>query len=95
MLAAMALGSAAWLAMSRHKQAQLTTLDILILFGALVVPNLPGIGIELQGFSLLVLRLVNFFYAVEVIGIGIRGVVAHRVPVALSLALLTSQTFFI
>ena len=66
-LVAIALATATVLRLSSKVGVQVTPLDLIILFFALVAPNLPGIGALPQAVTLGVAKLVVGLYAVEVI----------------------------
>jgi UDP-GlcNAc:undecaprenyl-phosphate GlcNAc-1-phosphate transferase len=51
--------------LSRERRFELTTLDVLLLFIALVVPNLPGLTTGTGNLGLSVLKLVALVYAIE------------------------------
>lgn len=77
-LAVIGIGNVSWLLLSERRESQMTTLDVLVLFGALVVPNLPVLGGEMQSVATLILRLVCLFYAVEVVASVYRSRWAFR-----------------
>lgn len=86
MLVTLALACVASLGFANRSGTQLTTLDILILFGVLAVPNLPGlIGAE-SGIGMLAVRLVVCFYAAEVLAAGAHG--ARAVPIIVLLGMI-------
>jgi hypothetical protein len=61
----MAVGTALRLRLANDRRFELTPLDLIVLFVALVVPNLPGsIGLP-NGGALGIAKLVIFFYAIE------------------------------
>jgi len=81
------------LGLSNRKGVQLTTLDTLILFGAIAVPSLPGLLTEQEGVAMLVIRLVIFFYAAEVLAaVGPRN---RILPLAATLGLVVVHLQFI
>lgn len=88
LLAVIGIGNVAWLWLSERRESQMTTLDVLILFGALVVPNLPILATEAQSFATLVLRMVCLFYAVEVVAAAYRSQWVFRGVLIASLGLL-------
>ena len=88
LLLVIGLGNVTWLLLGERRESQMTTLDVLILFGALVVPNLPALNTELQGMATLVLRLICLFYAVEVVAAAYRSRVFFRVSLVGCLVLL-------
>jgi UDP-GlcNAc:undecaprenyl-phosphate GlcNAc-1-phosphate transferase len=55
------------LRVSQAQEFQLTTLDILVLFIALVVPNLPGTGLNGQVLGMALAKMCIFFYAMELV----------------------------
>jgi hypothetical protein len=62
-----AAGTVIYLRLSKQRPFQLTPLDLLVLFVALVVPNLAaGLGMP-HGGALGIAKLVILFYAVEVL----------------------------
>ena len=81
------------LGLSNRNGVQLTTLDTLILFGAVAVPSLPGLLQDQSGVGMLVMRLVIFFYAAEVIAAF--GVRYRAVPLAAALALVILHLQFL
>ena len=81
-------GTLLWLMLSDRRESQMTTLDVLILFGALVIPNLPAFGGELQSMTTLVLRLVCLFYAVEVAAAAYRSRWTFRAALVACLGLM-------
>ena len=94
-LAVLGVAVLTWLALYNRYGSQLTTLDVLILFGAFVIPNLSGLDLELQGLSILVLRLVCFFYATEVVAVRLASSRAARVPLLVALALFIVYPLFL
>jgi UDP-GlcNAc:undecaprenyl-phosphate GlcNAc-1-phosphate transferase len=63
----MAVGTALRLRLANDRRFELTPLDLIVLFVALVVPNLPGsIGLP-DGGALGIAKLVVLFYAIEVL----------------------------
>jgi len=93
LLAALALACVASLGSSNRNGAQLTTLDILILFGALTIPNLPGLMTAQSGIGMLAVRLVVCFYAAEALAGGPRGTKA--LPLMVILGTILSYLYFI
>jgi len=45
----------------------LTPLDLIVLFVALVIPNLPGLGGMPEGSANAIAKVVVFFYAIELL----------------------------
>ncbi len=80
-------GNVVWLLLSERREMQMTTLDVLIIFGALVVPNLPILN-DTQGIAALILRLVCLFYAVEVVAAAYRSRIFFRIALVACLALI-------
>jgi UDP-GlcNAc:undecaprenyl-phosphate/decaprenyl-phosphate GlcNAc-1-phosphate transferase len=64
---AMAIGTVLRLRLSADRRFELTPLDIIVLFVALVVPNLPGSFGLPDGGALGIAKLVILFYAIEVL----------------------------
>ncbi len=62
-----ALGTAVRLRLLNDRRFQLTPLDLIVLFMALVVPSLPGTLHLPQGGALAIAKLVIVFYAVEML----------------------------
>jgi len=93
LLAALALACVASLGTSNRNGAQLTTLDILILFGVLVIPNLPGLMNGQSGIGMLAVRLVVCFYAAEALAGGSRG--TRALPLMVILGMLLTHLHFI
>jgi len=94
LLVSLVVADVLWLALYNRHGSQLTTLDILILFGVLVIPNLALFGPESQAFALLALRMAAFFYAAEVIAVGLRPGILSRLPLLLTLSLLAVHPYF-
>ncbi|MEL6301584.1 MAG: MraY family glycosyltransferase [Pseudomonadota bacterium] len=88
LLALIGLANVTWLLVSDRRESQMTTLDVLILFSALVVPNLPILADEIQSVATLILRLVCLFYAVEVTAAVFRSSWFFRALLLASLGLL-------
>ena len=66
---------------------QITSLDLIVLFMALVVPSLPGMLNLPHGVALSILKLVVLFYAVEVLASRVEArAVWMRLAVACALA---------
>jgi UDP-GlcNAc:undecaprenyl-phosphate GlcNAc-1-phosphate transferase len=61
----MAAGTALLLRLANDRRFELTPLDLIVLFVALVVPNLPGSFGLPDGGALGIAKLVVFFYAIE------------------------------
>jgi UDP-GlcNAc:undecaprenyl-phosphate/decaprenyl-phosphate GlcNAc-1-phosphate transferase len=62
-----ALATAIRLRLSREQRFELTPLDLIVLFMALVVPNIPGsLGLP-HGGALAIAKLVVVFYSVEIL----------------------------
>lgn len=66
-IAAAALGTALRLRMDPERRFQLTPLDLIVLFGALVVPSLLGSAAMAAGGAIGIAKLVILFYAIEVL----------------------------
>jgi UDP-GlcNAc:undecaprenyl-phosphate GlcNAc-1-phosphate transferase len=64
--------------LSAQQRFEATPLDLLLIFGALALPNLPGVAAASSNFGLSAAKLVVLCYAVEMI-----AVVGSRVRVAL------------
>lgn len=62
-----ALATAVRLRLHNDRRFQLTPLDLIVLFMALVVPNLPGTLRLPQGGALAIAKLVIVFYAIEML----------------------------
>ncbi|MEO1036532.1 MAG: MraY family glycosyltransferase [Pseudomonadota bacterium] len=92
LLIVLGLGNVAWLIFNSNRALQLTTLDILLLFAALVVPNLPVLSADVQGLATLVFRLVVLFYSVEVIAAAFPRGLVLRMAVTSSLLLIAVNT---
>ena len=92
LLLVLGVANVVWLVFNADRAAQLTTLDILVLFAALVIPNLPVLGAEIQGIATLIFRLVCLFYAVEVIAAGFKRGLVLRMAVTTSLVLIAANT---
>ncbi len=64
--------------LSAQRRFEATPLDLLLIFGALALPNLPGVAAASSNFGLSAAKLVVLCYAVEMI-----AVVGSRLRVAL------------
>jgi UDP-GlcNAc:undecaprenyl-phosphate/decaprenyl-phosphate GlcNAc-1-phosphate transferase len=63
---------------SRQRRFEATPLDLLLIFGALALPNLPGLAAAPSNFGLSAVKLVVLCYAVEMI-----AAVGSRLRIAL------------
>jgi UDP-GlcNAc:undecaprenyl-phosphate GlcNAc-1-phosphate transferase len=72
---------------SRERRFQATPLDLLLIFGALALPNLPGLAAAPSNLGLSAVKLVVLCYAVEMI-----AAVGSRVRVAL---LVVAAAFYV
>lgn len=88
LLVVLGVANLTWLILGQRRGAQMTALDVLVLFAALVVPNLPGIGDALDGIGRLVLRLACLFYAAEVVAASWRSRIAFRFALVACLGLI-------
>jgi len=52
---------------ARDRKFALTPLDVLVIFVVLVGPNLPGTPLNQPGISLLVAKMICFFYGCELV----------------------------
>ena len=64
--------------LSAQRRFEATPLDLLLIFGALALPNLPGVAAASSNFGLSAAKLVVLCYAVEMI-----AVIGSRVHAAL------------
>jgi UDP-GlcNAc:undecaprenyl-phosphate/decaprenyl-phosphate GlcNAc-1-phosphate transferase len=81
------IASALRLRWQADRRFQVTSLDLIVLFMALVVPSLPGILNLPHGGALSILKLVVLFYAVEVLVSRVEArAIWMRVAVACALA---------
>jgi UDP-GlcNAc:undecaprenyl-phosphate/decaprenyl-phosphate GlcNAc-1-phosphate transferase len=62
-----ALATAVRLRLHNDRRFQVTPLDLIVLFMALVVPSLPGIFHLPHGGALTIAKLLILFYAIEVL----------------------------
>jgi UDP-GlcNAc:undecaprenyl-phosphate GlcNAc-1-phosphate transferase len=62
-----AVGIAIRLRLFNDRRFQLTPLDLIVLFMALVVPSLPGTFGLPQGGALAIAKLIVIFYAIEML----------------------------
>jgi hypothetical protein len=84
-----ALGTALRLRLDPERRFALTPLDIIVLFGALVVPSLLGSVAMADGGAIGIAKLVVLFYAIEVLVSRVElGVVWLRISVAAVLTVL-------
>jgi UDP-GlcNAc:undecaprenyl-phosphate/decaprenyl-phosphate GlcNAc-1-phosphate transferase len=84
-----AVATAVHIRLRNDRRFEITSLDLIVLFMALVVPSLPGILHLPQGGALTIAKLVILFYALEVlIGRVERRAVWVRVAVIATLAAL-------
>ncbi len=51
--------------LSRERRFEVTTLDVLLIFVALVIPNLPGLVVGPSNLGISILKLIVLVYAVE------------------------------
>jgi UDP-GlcNAc:undecaprenyl-phosphate GlcNAc-1-phosphate transferase len=68
----MAMAIAVRFRLSSDRRFKITPLDVLVVFIALVIPNLPGSIVAPQGLGASVGKLIVLFYAVETLSAGIR-----------------------
>jgi hypothetical protein len=54
---------------SEHRRFEATPLDLLLIFGALALPNLPGVAAASSNLGLSAAKLVVLCYAVEIIAV--------------------------
>jgi UDP-GlcNAc:undecaprenyl-phosphate/decaprenyl-phosphate GlcNAc-1-phosphate transferase len=81
------VGTAVRLRLHRDRRFQVTPLDLIVLFMALVVPSLPGTINLPHGGALTIAKLVILFYAIEVLVSRVEGrTVWLRVAVVSTLA---------
>jgi hypothetical protein len=52
---------------TRWRRFEVTTLDVLVVFIALVLPNLPGLQVAPSDLGLSVVKLIVLLYAVEML----------------------------
>jgi UDP-GlcNAc:undecaprenyl-phosphate/decaprenyl-phosphate GlcNAc-1-phosphate transferase len=64
---ALAISTAVSLRLSPGRRFALTPLDLIVLFIALVVPNLPGLRGIPQGGAIAIAKVVILFYALELL----------------------------
>ena len=84
-----ALGTALRLRLDAERRFQLTPLDIIVLFGTLVVPSLLGSAAMAAGGAIGIAKLVILFYAIEVLVSRIElGVMWLRISIAAVLTVL-------
>jgi hypothetical protein len=75
----MAVAIAVRFRLSADRRFQVTSLDVLVIFIAVVVPNLPGSVVAPQALGVGIFKLVVLFYALETLSAGIREP-AWRLP---------------
>ena len=76
----------------RKKGFQATTMDFLILFIAIIVPNLPDPAIRSQNLGFLAVEIIVFFFSYEVIITELRGVLNLLVaPTILALVIIGAR----
>lgn len=68
----MVLAIAVRFRLSSDRRFKVTPLDVLVVFIALVIPNLPGSIVAPQGIGASVGKLIVLFYAIETLSAGIR-----------------------
>jgi UDP-GlcNAc:undecaprenyl-phosphate GlcNAc-1-phosphate transferase len=68
-----AVGTAVRLRLYNDRRFQLTPLDLIVLFMALVVPSLPGTLHLPHGGALAIAKLVILFYAIEMLVSRVEG----------------------
>jgi len=61
------IGTAVRLRLLNDRRFQVTPLDLIVLFMALVVPSLPGVFRLPEGNALAIVKLIIVFYSVEVL----------------------------
>jgi UDP-GlcNAc:undecaprenyl-phosphate/decaprenyl-phosphate GlcNAc-1-phosphate transferase len=61
------MGTAVRLRLQNDRRFQVTPLDLIVLFMALVVPSLPGVFKLPQGNALAIVKLIILFYSIEVL----------------------------
>jgi UDP-GlcNAc:undecaprenyl-phosphate GlcNAc-1-phosphate transferase len=89
-----AVGIAIRLRLLNDRRFQLTPLDLIVLFMALVVPSLPGIFHLPEGGALAIAKLIVIFYAIEMLVSRSEGrAVWVRIASASVLAALTLRSF--
>jgi UDP-GlcNAc:undecaprenyl-phosphate GlcNAc-1-phosphate transferase len=89
-----AVATAAALRFAEKPQFQLNTMDLLVLFTAIVVPNLPGAIWGDANLAALAARLAVLFYALELVMSGDREhATASRVAASLTLGALAIKGF--
>lgn len=88
-------GAVTWFATTANAGVRISSLDILVLFAALVIPNLSALNADLEIFAMLILRLVCLFYAAEIISYGLRPGIEARAPLSIGLTLIALQPIFI
>jgi UDP-GlcNAc:undecaprenyl-phosphate GlcNAc-1-phosphate transferase len=94
-IATMAVGILLRLRLSQDRRFELTPLDLIVLFVALVIPSLPGTFGLPNGGALGIAKLVILFYAIEaLLSRSETRVIGIRMVAALVLLGLTSRIWF-
>jgi UDP-GlcNAc:undecaprenyl-phosphate/decaprenyl-phosphate GlcNAc-1-phosphate transferase len=89
-----AVATAIRLRLSNDRRFQLTPLDVIVVFMALVVPSLPGFTSLPHGGAVAIAKLVVVFYSIEMLVSGSeRTAVWFRTAVIVVLACLTLRSF--